>query len=125
MSDFSRREFVKAAGLAVSAVATTGTAIAADTSVANVAKKEGLVLKFGGYDFPRLAGLTDGRVPIKGCELEFVPGKVGDMNSDLFGGEQIRDVTEIGLHPFILAYANGGLPGDLYRQEPPMRPLVL
>lgn len=103
MSDVSRREFVKAAGLAASAVASA--TIAADTSST---KKEGLMLKFGGYDFPRLSALTDGRVPIKGCELEFVPGKIGDMNSDLFSGEQIRDVTEIGLHPFILAYANGG-----------------
>ena len=73
MSDFSRRELVKAAGLAAGAVACA--AIADDTSPV---KREALVLKFGGYDFPRLAGLTDGRVPIKGCELEFVPGKIGD-----------------------------------------------
>lgn len=105
MSDISRRDFVRVAGAAAGAAAVPGAVVAAD---APPEAQQGLVLKFGGYDFPRLEGLTDGRVPIEGCQLEFVPGKVGDMNSDLFGGEQIRDVTEIGLHPFVLAYANDG-----------------
>jgi 4,5-dihydroxyphthalate decarboxylase len=30
------------------------------------------------------------------------------MNTDVFSGPQSRDVTEIGLHPFMLAYANDG-----------------
>jgi 4,5-dihydroxyphthalate decarboxylase len=30
------------------------------------------------------------------------------MNTDVFSGPQSRDVTEIGLHPFMLAYANEG-----------------
>jgi 4,5-dihydroxyphthalate decarboxylase len=33
-------------------------------------------------------------------------GKIGDMNTDTFAGTQMADVTEIGLHPFMLAYAN-------------------
>jgi len=28
------------------------------------------------------------------------------MNTDVFSGAQTYDVTEIGLHPFMLAYAN-------------------
>ena len=28
------------------------------------------------------------------------------MNSNAMGGKQTREVTEIGLHPFMLAYAN-------------------
>ena len=104
MSDISRRDLFKAAGV-VAGAAVTSAPVVADVQTE---RKNGLVLKFGGYDFPRLEGLTDGRVPIDGCELEFVPGKIGDMNSDLFSGEQLRDVTEIGLHPFVLAYANGG-----------------
>ncbi len=105
MSDISRRELFKVAGVATGAALAS---IAVTSAEAEQARREGLVLKFGGYDFPRLEGLTDGRVPIEGCELQFVPGKIGDMNSDLFGGNQIRDVTEIGLHPFVLAYTNGG-----------------
>ena len=30
------------------------------------------------------------------------------MNTDVFSGPQTRDVTEIGLHPYMLAYANDG-----------------
>ena len=30
------------------------------------------------------------------------------MNTDVFSGSQSREVTEIGLHPFMLAYANEG-----------------
>ena len=101
----TRRDLFKAAGVTAGAAVTANRVAASD---ATPGKGSGLVLKFGGYDFPRLEALTDGRVPIEGCELEFVPGKIGDMNSDLFSGEQVRDVTEIGLHPFVLAYANGG-----------------
>ncbi len=104
MSDFSRREFVKAAGLTASVAVSANTVIASAHDSDNAQK---LVLKFGGYNFPRLNGLTDGRVSIEGCAIEFVPGKIGNMNTDLFSGEQVRDVTEVGLHPFILAYANG------------------
>ena len=67
-----------------------------------------LLLKMGGYPFPRLKGLMDGSVEIEGCSMEFLPGKIGDMNTDVFSGSQLRDVTEIGLHPFMLAYANDG-----------------
>jgi 4,5-dihydroxyphthalate decarboxylase len=31
---------------------------------------------------------------------------IGDMNSNVFNGSQSLDITEIGLHPFMLAYAN-------------------
>lgn len=105
MSELSRRDFVRAAGLVAGAAAVPG-AVLASTSAPTSSKK--LLLKFGGYNFPRLQSLINGRVPIEGCEVEFVPGKIGDMNTDLFSGDQVRDVTEVGFHPFILAYANGG-----------------
>lgn len=65
-----------------------------------------LSLKVAGYDFERLAALFDGRVKIEGCDATFQKVGIGDMNSNVFSGPQTFDVTEIGLHPFMLAYAN-------------------
>lgn len=65
-----------------------------------------LQLKVAGYDYDRVAALATGKVRIEGCELEFTPGKIGDMNNEVFGESQTVDISEIGLIPFILAYAN-------------------
>ena len=61
-----------------------------------------------GYELDRVAGLIDGRVKVAGCDATFEVAGVGDMNTDVFSGAQTRDVTEIGLHPYMLAYANEG-----------------
>ena len=45
---------------------------------------------------------------IEGCDTQFEVSSIGDMNTHIFGGAQTREVTEIGLHPFMLAYANDG-----------------
>ena len=105
MADLSRRDLLKAAGLAMGLAASPGAAITKDAPSGGARP---LPLKFGGYPFPRLRGLMDGSVPIRGCEVEFIPGKIGDMNTDVFSGEQVLDLTEIGLHPFMLAHANQG-----------------
>ncbi len=65
-----------------------------------------LSLKIAGYPFPRVAALADARVKIEGCDIVFAKGKIGDMNTEVFRGKQTYDITEIGLHPFMLAYAN-------------------
>jgi 4,5-dihydroxyphthalate decarboxylase len=67
---------------------------------------KGLPLNVTGYNFDRLAALAEGKVDIEGCDTQFTLGKIGDMNTDVFNGPQTYDVTEIGLHPFMLAYAN-------------------
>jgi 4,5-dihydroxyphthalate decarboxylase len=68
----------------------------------------GLTLKLAGYRTDRVEALMDGRVKIEGCDTRFEIAAVGDMNRDVFDGPQSREVTEIGLHPFMLAYANEG-----------------
>jgi len=65
-----------------------------------------LALKVATYQFERSAALFDGRVQIEGCDAKFVKMAIGDMNTNVFNGPQTLDVTEIGLHPFMLAYAN-------------------
>jgi 4,5-dihydroxyphthalate decarboxylase len=69
-------------------------------------EETGLKLKVAGYPVNRLNSLLKGKVKIKGCQIEFTKESIGDLNSNAFGGEQTYDVSEIGLHPFMLAYAN-------------------
>jgi 4,5-dihydroxyphthalate decarboxylase len=68
----------------------------------------GLSITMAGYQYNRVEALVDGRVKVEGCEAQFEVAKIGDMNTHVFSGPQTWDVTEIGLHPFMLAYANDG-----------------
>ncbi len=102
-SGLSRRGFLKASALAGSGAVLGGASI---TSLASTAST--LPLKVTGYRFDRLQALMDGKVKIAGCDASFQVGKIGDMNTDVFSGPQTFDVTEIGLHPYMLAYANEG-----------------
>jgi 4,5-dihydroxyphthalate decarboxylase len=61
-----------------------------------------------GYKFDRTKALIDGRIKIEGCDIQFQESGIGDINTNLFSGPQTFEVTEIGLHPFMLAYANEG-----------------
>jgi 4,5-dihydroxyphthalate decarboxylase len=67
-----------------------------------------LPLKMAGYKLDRVEALIDGRVQVEGCDAQFEIAAIGDMNTDVFSGPQSREVTEVGLHPFMLAYANEG-----------------
>jgi 4,5-dihydroxyphthalate decarboxylase len=80
----------------------------AEVEEKTVAASGKLRIKVAGYQYDRVAGLADGRVQIEGCETHFEEAKIGDMNTHVFSGPGTREVTEIGLHPFMLAYANDG-----------------
>jgi 4,5-dihydroxyphthalate decarboxylase len=106
--DASRREFLKvtaltAGALAVGAANAPGRALAATSG-----RSEGLSITISGYRFHRVEALADGRVKVEGYNARFETGAIGDMNTHIFSGPQTREVTEIGLHPFMLAYANEG-----------------
>jgi 4,5-dihydroxyphthalate decarboxylase len=103
----SRRRFLKVGALAGVTLAGSRAVSAVAAPERDVAKAtNGLPLRIAGYDLDRVGALIDGRVKVKGCESEFEIAKIGDMNTDVFSGAQSRDVTEIGLSPFMLAYAN-------------------
>ena len=70
-----------------------------------------LTLKVAGYDLDRLKGIYTGAVGIEGCEIEFHKVGIGDANTAAFSGANTYDITEIGLHPFMLAYANNDFRG--------------
>ena len=65
-----------------------------------------LPITVSGYEVDHVRALADGRVQVEGCEMRFQPGKIGDLNTHVFSGPRTLEVTEIGLSPFMLAYAN-------------------
>jgi 4,5-dihydroxyphthalate decarboxylase len=59
-----------------------------------------------GYDVYRVKSFFENKVTIKGCSYTMVKDEIGNINTNLFSGPQSYDVCEVGLHPFMLAYAN-------------------
>jgi 4,5-dihydroxyphthalate decarboxylase len=81
-------------------------AIFSTTAFANTTSDENLQLTISGYEFPRLKPILNGQVEIEGVDLHFKKMGIGEMNNDVLNGDQTLDITEIGLHPYMLAYAN-------------------
>ena len=123
----SRRKFIKQAGVAGLAAAVVGTMAACTNSDSKSAVSsapdsnaesdpavykitgphgEGLPITMAGYEYSRVRGIVDGSVNIEGCQTNFEVTGIGPLNNHAFFGPQSRDVTEIGLIPYILAYAN-------------------
>lgn len=113
----TRRNFLKQASVAGVAASVIGPFAACDNSEQKAeinskagkdikTNEEGLNLSVAGYPVNRLKPLIDGKVKIEGAQIEFTKGSIGDLNSSTFNGTQPYDITEIGLHPFMLAYAN-------------------
>lgn len=116
-----RRKFLRDAGLAGLAAATAGGAMAsaaqaADTRTADPTVKkvngpfgEGLPITVAGYDYNRVAAVANGQSQIEGCEVTYEVTGIGPMNMHALGGPKTRQVTEIGLIPYLLAWANDGI----------------
>jgi len=102
----SRRDFIKTTALAAGAVgvmAARGQAATQDKD-----KSDGLPITMAGYNLDRTRALFEGQVNVDGCDSQIEQQGIGDLNTHVFSGPQTLDVTEIGLHPFMLAYANEG-----------------
>jgi 4,5-dihydroxyphthalate decarboxylase len=67
-----------------------------------------LSLAAAGYRFPRTESLFNGITSVEGCNLRMEESAIGDINTNLFAGAQTYDFAEVGLHPFMIAYANDG-----------------
>ena len=65
-----------------------------------------LELSAAGYAYNHVQAFITGKVEVEGCTTEFEIDTVGKMNTHIFSGPQTRAVTEVGLGPFMLAYAN-------------------
>lgn len=115
----NRRRFIRDAGLAGIAAASAGalsSAAAATTPHPDPTVKkvngpfgEGLPITVAGYDYNRVAAVANGQVPIEGCEVTYEVTGIGPMNMHALGGPKTRHVTEIGLIPYLLAWANDGI----------------
>jgi len=106
----SRRNFIKSTTAATLAL-TGGTALIPGNFLAggkNPSASGKLAIKIAGYKVDRVDALIDGRVQVDGCDAKFEVANIGDMNTHVFSGPQSREVTEIGMHPYMLAYANDG-----------------
>jgi len=101
----SRREFIKTATLAAGAAGLLS-ACARDTVSPEGGESGGLSITLGGYEYDRIQELADGRVAVKGCNTRFEPSNIYELNAMAMGGDQKWEVQEIGLHPYMLAYAN-------------------
>jgi 4,5-dihydroxyphthalate decarboxylase len=73
-----------------------------------IEESNALPISMAGYIFDRTKALAAGKVKIEGCDMKFQEAAIGDINTNVLSGPQSYDVTEIGLHPFMLAYANNG-----------------
>ncbi len=111
-SGSSRRDFIKTVAVAAGTAGVLGACGKAATSPtpgaagSSAAKPEGLPITVAGYLCDRVEALANGSVPIEGCNVTFEEGSIGDLNTHIFSGPRSIEVTEIGLHPFMLAYAN-------------------
>ena len=104
--DCSRRDYLQAVTFTVGAASPLSVCKLAPAQAAR--KPNGLSLSMAGYKFDRTKALIDGRVKVEGYDIQFKEMGIGDINTHVFSGPQTLEVTEIGLHPFMLAYANDG-----------------
>jgi 4,5-dihydroxyphthalate decarboxylase len=103
----SRRGFLKTS--AVAAGAAVGlSALHTNTVLAAEPTSKGKPITIAGYKLDRVEALIDGRVKVDGFDAKFEIDSIGKMNTHIFSGPQTREVTEIGLSPFMLAFANDG-----------------
>ncbi|TWT34965.1 4,5-dihydroxyphthalate decarboxylase [Thalassoglobus neptunius] len=114
----NRRDFLKYTGYLGAATAAgsipENSATAEEPSKKKEVKKrlgphgKGVPITIAGYDYNRVKALAEGAVTVEGCSHQFEVTSIGPLNEHAFYGEKSRDVTEIGLIPYLLAFANGG-----------------
>jgi 4,5-dihydroxyphthalate decarboxylase len=104
----SRRNFLKLSALAGVGLAGNLPPAAAITGRGTPERPGGktIDLQIAGYPYEHVRALIDGAVPVEGCNTSFRQGKIGALNTNVFSGPQTLAVTEIGLSPFMHAYAN-------------------
>lgn len=118
MEDTTRRTFLRHSGVAGLSASLGGAVQATDAAPPapentdpTVSRStgpfgEGLPITLAGYDYSRVAALVEGEVGVAGCQTRFEVSSIGPLNNHAFFGPQSREVTEIGLIPYILAYTN-------------------
>ncbi|GMR18566.1 MAG: ABC transporter substrate-binding protein [Gammaproteobacteria bacterium] len=104
----SRRGFLKTSAVAAGAAIGMGASSISTVHAAKPKSSKGLPITIAGYKNDRVEALMDGRVQVNGFDARFEEDGIGAMNTHIFSGPKTREITEIGLSPFMLAYANEG-----------------
>ena len=104
----SRRRFLKTSVVTAGAAAGLNALQDGKISAAESTTATGRHITVAGYNYDRVEALFDGRVPFEGFKSRFEKSSIGDLNTHVFSGPQTREVSEIGLSPFMHAYANDG-----------------
>ena len=108
----SRRTFLKLSALAGGLLGIPGFSQVASPQpkspeiIRTTSSSNSLSLTIAGYPFDRVKGLVDGKVKVEGCNTKFEVSNIYKLNAVAMGGDQRWEVQEIGLHPFMLSYAN-------------------
>ena len=102
------RSLTRRGVLVGTAAAAAGPLLLGASNVSGKARPRPLPITVSAYKTDRTAALADGHAGIDGCTVSFEEHAIGDMNTHVFDAPRTRAVTEIGLHPFMLAYANEG-----------------
>ena len=104
MMKTTRRKFIQKVSLGSGITS----AFSSLSFISSKSKANSIAIKIAGYDVNRVKALAQGKVKIEGCDFTFTKAPIGDLNTNAFSGPQDFDVSELGLHPFMLAYANDG-----------------
>jgi 4,5-dihydroxyphthalate decarboxylase len=108
-----RRKLLRA-GLITAASSTLSVSTFAGTSSRASAANGGTVgrdLNTAGYPTEHVKGLMTGKVQVGRNDVRFRPSAIGDLNTEVFSGSGTLDFSEIGLVPYILAFANDNFRG--------------
>lgn len=98
----SRRQML-GASLATPLATSLGPNLVGQTTTQNESK---LPITIAGYPYERVNAIHDSRVKVANCDVSFEKSKIGELNRHVFSGPATRDITEVGLIPFLLAFCN-------------------
>ena len=62
--------------------------------------------KIAGYAYDRVRAIQDGRLVLDGVDVSLLAEEIYSLNKHLFGPKQTYDVSETGLIPYVMKYAN-------------------
>jgi len=100
----SRRCFLKST--TASAVSLPLIAAAANAQENGTSGQGELPVTIAGYPYERVRAIQDGKIGVAGCQVQFETSRIGELNQHVFTGARTRDVTEVGLIPYLLAFCN-------------------
>lgn len=98
---YSRRGCLRAA-----AAGSLGALAVAGAPAAHAEKNELPQVRIAGYAYDRVQAIQDGRLGLDGFDVRFQPGDIYSLNRQVFGQKRTCEVSETGLIPYVMKFAN-------------------